>query len=83
MHCLAHESIEIEVVLNLTEIIGKNGQVYPYNLILVLMYSILVPPFKLGFFLKKKKTILARSVKGNYLKQLSRVLPLCNIVCVS
>jgi hypothetical protein len=50
MHCLAHESIEIEVVLNLTEIIDKNGQVYPYNLILVLMYSILVPPFKLGFF---------------------------------
>ena len=39
MHCLTHESIEIEVVLNLTEIISKSGQVYPYNLILVLSYS--------------------------------------------
>jgi len=49
MHCLAHEGIEI-VVLNLTEIVSKSEQVYPYNLILVLIYSILVSPFKLGIF---------------------------------
>jgi hypothetical protein len=57
MHCLAHEGIEI-VVLNLTEIVSKSEQVYPYNLILVLIYSILVSPFKLGIFLKKKKHYL-------------------------
>jgi hypothetical protein len=50
MHCLAHKSIEIEVVLNLAEIISKNEQVYPYNLILVLIYSWLkLSLFKLGF----------------------------------
>ena len=42
MHCLAHESIEIEVVFNLIEIISKSWQVYPYNLILVLLYSWLI-----------------------------------------
>jgi len=57
MHCLAHEGIEI-VVLNLTEIISKSEQVYPYNLILVLIYSILVSPFKLGILFLKKKHYL-------------------------
>jgi hypothetical protein len=57
MHCLAREGIEI-VVLNLTEIVSKSEQVYPYNLILVLIYSILVSPFKLGIFFLKKKHYL-------------------------
>jgi hypothetical protein len=42
MHWLAYESIKIEVVFNLIEIISKSWQVYPYNLILVLLYSWLI-----------------------------------------